>query len=243
MKPRLPMGVGVFFLAAWALMTATAGQAANFPGATRFLPAPTTGQVYVDDPWNDRTRVRMYALDDLPSRFDHIVGEIFHDSPLPAAPIWYAIVDRFPKSDARWIAAWCSAQYAEPWDRIGCVSRQVHEHFAHRRFHGPRTFCMYHAQAFQTTLMELGIPGTWASKVDASGAHLNEGHVANAVMIRADDGRTYSYVIDSGWFPGRLFPLNDAALAYHDRDHDGRTDYRGLPDIGHPPAESYRAAP
>jgi|SRR5579883_637822 len=224
-----------------AAQLASAGWAASFRGAPRFLPAPGS-QIYVDDPWSDATRRKMYALDAFPSRLDGIVGTIFHDSPLPAAPIWYAIVDRFPKSQARRLASLCEAEYSAPWDRIGCVSRQVYDFLEGVRFHGPRTFCMYHAQAFQDTFMELGIPGTWASKLDASGATIKEGHVANAIVLRADDGRTYSYVIDSGWFPGRLFPLNDAALAYHDRDHDGRTDFRGLPDIGQPPAESYRAA-
>lgn len=44
------------------------------------------------------------------------------------------------------------------------------------------------------------------------------GHVLNRVPLEGRDGETYEYAVDVGWYPGWLFPLNEAACDWH-REH------------------------
>lgn len=203
-------------------------------------PAPSISEVYVADPWTDETRQRVYGWAGPPANRSKVEGTIVYESPLPIAPIIHPWFDPFANSDAEKIANHCKASFPEWWDRIGCVSKQVHLFFQNFKFDGARSVCRSHAQAFNMSFSALGLNRSWSRHIDASGPTGDE-HVGNAVIVTDDLGLTFAYVIDSGWFPGKLFPQNHFAIRHHDRNGDGRTDFFDLPKISAKPNYEFRS--
>lgn len=199
-------------------------------------------EVRLGDSWNDQTRQRAYRWATTPSTRNKITGVILYETPIPWAPILGPMMDPFKSEDAKKIAEKCKADFPEPWDRISCVSKAVKKFFIGFKFDGTRSFCRSHAQAFDVSFAALGINKTLSQNIDAGGGS-GEEHVANIVIITNDTGATLSYVIDSAWFPGKLFPLNDLAMRFHDRDGNGRTDHFALPAISEHPVNPFRPAP
>lgn len=201
--------------------------------------APASSSVTVDDPWTDATRIRRYKWDGKPSVVSKIVNAIILEDPLVPTPLLAPLFDRFPRSEAKKIAESCMSRFREPWDRIGCVSREINGALSDDKYRLPATPCKMHAIAFNRAFGYLGFRFANSMHVDASGPGFPM-HVANLVMIQDDHARVFTYVIDSGWFPGVLFPQNDLAIGFHDRNRDGRTDFTRLPEISANPRASYR---
>jgi hypothetical protein len=200
-------------------------------------------EVRLSDPWTDETRQRVYQLSGPPSPVLKAIGDVLYESPVPDDPVFSPMMDPFPDDQAQQIADACRASFVQLWDKIGCVSRAVHSHFVGHKFTGSTSFCRSHAMAFEKSFNALGIEHTWAAKREAEGAKVKEAHVVNDITVTSANGTVYSYVIDSGWYPGVLFPLNDAAVAFHSRTHPGHTDFRQFPAISPHPSAAYRAAP
>ncbi len=184
----------------------------------------------VVDPWTLENRVKYYKWPGKPTTENEIVGQLMYESPIPIVPILAPISDPFPDETAREIAARCKASHPNPWESIGCVSHEVHKLFKGFEFKDLRTFCRSHAHAFDVTFKALGIPRALSRKAEAGGPEGYD-HVANAIIVTSESGMTYSYVIDSGWFPGQLFPDSIPAKKMHDRDGDGKTENFVLPKL------------
>lgn len=204
--------------------------------------APYSTQVQVGDLWNDSNRQRLYSWAKQPSTLNKAIGVFIYETPLPFGPLLSPLMDPFKASDAKMIANRCKASYKEYWDQVGCISAGVHQFFKNFKFDGLRSFCRSHAQAFNVVFDELNIKRTLSQHVSASGSS-GEEHVANIVIITNDSGATFSYVIDSGWFPGTLFPQNDLAKRFHARSGTEHTDFFELPAISPNPTYRYTAAP
>ncbi|HVC09991.1 MAG TPA: hypothetical protein VNH15_08655 [Elusimicrobiota bacterium] len=188
--------------------------------------APASVLMRVGDPWTPQNRMKEYGFKSLPpARSD------LYDLPDPLVPLLLSIFDPVDQPLVRKIAGDCKAKFSRPWDRIACVSNEVNLHFLGATFTGLRSPCRTIAETFDAAFGALNLPNTWAMHVGADGSGPDEGHVANEILITANTGQVFSYVIDSGWFPGVIFPLNSNALRFHDRDGNGRTDYFRLPAI------------
>lgn len=216
------------------------------PPPVRVPFAPPSTQVSVGDPWSAATRAREYRKGSSPPAVQRILaGAIFETPFLPMNELLGPISDPFPSSKARAIAGGCKAAHREWWDRIGCVSRKVNEHFdgyawdANSR-DGLRSFCRSHARAFEMAFEALGLERSAAKVVDASTSQM--AHVANQIIVHNDTGGAFAYVIDSGWFPGKLFPVSDLAVRLHDRDGNGRSDLFALPNVSENPATGFQPA-
>jgi len=221
-----PLRAGPFsqdLAAVEAAVHARAAEVFDFSGVA-LAPAPT--QIRVGDPWTPENRKREYGFKSLPPARSNL-----YDLPNPLVPLVNALTDPVDHAFVRKITADCAARFPRPWDRIGCVSNKINLHFLGAIFTGWRSPCRTIAQTFDAAFDKLDLPNTWAMHIGADGSDPNEGHVANEILITSSTGQVFSYVIDSGWFPGVVFPLNSNALRFHDRDGDGRTDYFRLPAI------------
>lgn len=135
------------------------------------------------------------------------------------------------------IVAGCRT-FAEPARQLRCASEAVDIAMRGRDSGMGRTFCYTRARAYKEVVEALAIPGVdigfkW---FDARGPH-----IVNIVGIVQPDGRRLEYAIDVGWNPERLWPYDDAAKRFHDRDGDGYNENTALPTIGNPlPAPAFR---
>ncbi|MBI5623631.1 MAG: hypothetical protein HY924_07635 [Elusimicrobia bacterium] len=207
--------------------------------AAEIPPAPASAVVEVADPWTDANRRLYYGWTGKPSTGSRILNGLILENPLVPAPLLAPLLDRFPEAQAREIAGRCKERWASWWDRIGCVSTEVHAALKGKRYRLPATPCKTHALAFNEAFAALGLGSARSMSIDGSGAGPKDLHVVNAALVQDDAGRVFTYVIDSGWFPGKLFPMNDLAIRLHDRDRDDRTDFQGLPEIREHPATAY----
>jgi len=221
-----PLRAGSFSKNLAAIEAGARTRAAGAFGFSGVALAPSQMQIRVGDPWTPQNRMKEYGFKALPpARSD------LYDLPIPLVPLINAILDPVDHALTRKIAGDCKARFSRPWDRIACVSNAINLHFLGATFTGTRSPCRTIAETFDAAFDDLDLPNTWAMHVDASGGAPDEGHVANEILITANTGQVFSYVIDSGWFPAVAFPLNRNARRFHDRDGDGRTDYFRLPAI------------
>lgn len=211
------------------------GQTVEMRKAAAFV-NPT--QVKVVDPWTEEVRIREYRWSGPTTLNSKISGVLLYETPLPLIPAIAPFTDPFAQEDADKIAARCMRDFAEAWDRIGCVSRGVKAFYKDFNFTGLRSPCRSHAAAFNKAFTALGLPRSQAMIIDADGAS-GEEHVANVIIVTNNKGNPYAYVIDSLWFPGTLFPRSFFTVKHHDRDGDGRSDFFALPAIGAEPVYKY----
>ncbi|MDE1976248.1 MAG: hypothetical protein KGI84_03180 [Elusimicrobia bacterium] len=224
--PGQPARAGSFAQSLGSIQAGVRAQASKRLGFADVKLAPASVRMRVGDPWTPKNRMKEYGFKSLPPPPSDL-----YDLPIPLVPLINAILDPVDHALTGKIADDCKAEFSRPWDRIACVSNEINLHFLGATFTGTRSPCRTIAETFDSAFDDLNLPNTWAMHVDASGSAPDEGHVANEILITANTGQVFSYVIDSGWFPGTVFPLNDDALRFHDRDGDGRTDYFRLPAI------------
>lgn len=196
-------------------------------------------QVKVVDPWTDEVRRRVYKWSGPTTLNSKISGLLLYQTPLPLIPAVAPLTDPFAQQDADKVAARCISTFAQPWDRIGCVSKAIKEFYKDSEFAGLRSPCRSHSYAFVKAFIALNIPRSQAMIIDADGGP-GEEHVANVIIVTDFKGTPFSYVIDSLWFPGSLFPRSLLAVQRHDRDGDGRSDNPALPSIGTEPVYKYK---
>ena len=209
--------------------------------ATQIPLAPAPSELKVGDPWTEENKRRLLGFQGAPSPTLRVLEVMNYESPLMPNPIVDPLSDQgnFSDSQGREIAMRCKSDFSEPWDRIGCVSKAVNVALKNVKFPDKTTFCRNHAQAFNVSFAGLGIRRALSKTIGASGGW-GEGHVVNLIIVTSPTGQTFSYAMDSGNLPQELFPQNDAAIRFHDRDGDGRTDFFGLPAIGVEPAYQFK---
>lgn len=205
----------------------------DLPADIVLAPRPT--ELRVDVPWTTKNRQGLFHQKPTSTLWE-IRSAILFESPLPLVPIVAPLADPFSTTDAGKIADVCKAMHSEHWNRIGCVSHEVHKFFKARKLfedggrRGIRSFCRSHAQAFNASFKALGIKQSWAMTIDASGGGSGENHVVNLIILPTNVG-TFSYAIDSGNYPGILFPENLAAIRLHSRGVPDVTKFFELPAI------------
>lgn len=182
----------------------------------------------VFDPWTEASIRQRYGFGHGPlwlSTLNSIVN-------LTIAPVLGPLADSFDKGAAEKIATGCKTRYPHDyWLQTRCASEAVDLTLESVRYDadgvkGARSFCRDHAQAFKQVFDLLNIP---RSNV---GTEPLDGHIVNRITFLSTDGRYYSYIVDTGWDPGKVWPFNDAAIRRADPNGDGHTDVASLPAMG-----------
>lgn len=131
--------------------------------------------------------------------------------------------DPVPKKKVQSIAEECKSR-STSWQKIACASQRVSSYFKGSKFGSFAAFCRSHATAFRKVLNKLDIPRSRAGYKNATYTRRGGStgiHVANMIMITGEDGQVYSYILDVGWFPNKLFPVPKGAIKHHNPDSDG----------------------
>lgn len=193
-----------------------------FLTAILFLAATSQAQLVIKEAWNKSIKGKdaIYGCEAGVQK-PKLIAMAMWESPLPTtlAPRMLDLAVEFTSEEAKKIAADCKAQKKEVFEQIGCVSLTIQKHFDGRKFTGLNSFCRTHAYAFNKTFAELNIPRSSSDTYALAGGFgdtCNEGkHVANRVVLVSERGQPYTYIIDSGWFPGQAFPLSQNTVDYH----------------------------
>lgn len=103
---------------------------------------------------------------------------------------------------------------------ISCVVHSVNLTF--KTFKRPEyyTFCRAHATAFMAAFMELNLPHSRVIEAEGSTNSEPNGHLVSRFFLTSKSGQVYSYIIDVGNYPTKLFPANDNTEKWH-QTHNG----------------------
>lgn len=119
---------------------------------------------------------------------------------------------------------------------IACLSTSIKFLTYKKKWYGPgvskdfRTYCALTANAFYRAFKLLNIPKSGVGFTD--GTNSSRGlHVVNTISFTSPEGEVFGYVIDVSTRPSNLFPSSQAAIRYHDRDGDNKSEFFYFPNI------------
>jgi hypothetical protein len=182
------------------------------------LPADLSAPL-VDDTWTEAKAKRIYGKGLGPTALNGTMEFIY--------PLYDWTFNDFDDDIARDLAAGCRAAFpGDSWGQIGCASQAVEMFLEHHTLdEGLRSPCRSHARAFKEVVDQLDLPGVHVSYLAMPG------HVLNRLFVTTPTGQVFQYAIDVGWNEDRVYPHNEAARRWHDRNGDGKTDFKGLPPL------------
>jgi hypothetical protein len=162
----------------------------------------------MDQEWSDKARsdlVPTYGMFE-PARveFSDKVLQVSAKTPL-VSWLWYVVnyAGNFKKM-GELIANHCKNEYNLPMEAISCVAESVNATLKQTGWPNNFTFCRSHATAFRAAFTALNIPKSFEFDEDASTSE--GGHAVSRFILTSKTGQTYSYVIDVGHYPSRLYP-------------------------------------
>lgn len=187
------------------------------PGVVRIpqgLPAPT-----VSDPWGERVTQRRYRSGTGLAPLN-VFTEVMW-------PLYDKLFNDFDDDLAKQIADGCRSAYAgNSWGQIRCASEAIDllldDHDLTKAMRSP---CRSHARALAEVIDALEIPGVRTAPL------VMPRHVLNRLFVTTPDGQVFQYALDVGWDQDKIYPNNDAARRWHDRNRDGITDVFVLPTL------------
>jgi hypothetical protein len=173
------------------------------------------GNFLIGSHWSDSTKSEL--IGGSVTKKDRILSYVVDEIPLFS---WM----RYPINNAanfkkmgKIIAKYCKDKFPENvMSAISCVANSVKTTLAVSGWPSSSTFCRAHATAFRASFESLEIPRSFVK--DMEGSTTEGGHVVSSFILTSTNGQIFSYVIDAGNLPSKVFPNTDATAEWHKKN-------------------------